>query len=115
MRPGQVEPNELEMAVMFRIAEQYPTIRPFLESLHVLSRKYTGVGSFTEFLADPSAEAAIERQLDLQALISMPGVPNGMGAVLYCRDARPTCLETFTYGDDHWDGRFDGFSIEAAA
>ena len=45
----------------------------------------------------------------------MPGVPNGMGAVLLLKGGMPECLELFTYGDDHWEGVYDGFSIEQTA
>src|SRR5262245_6207298 len=41
-----------------------------------------------------------------------PGVPNGMGAVLFCRGGRLQFLEVFAYGDDHWAGVYDGFAIE---
>ena len=51
----------------------------------------------------------------LKPLIRVPGVPNGMGAVLHCRARRPKCLELFTYGDDIWDGTFEGFMFEEIA
>jgi hypothetical protein len=49
--------------------------------------------------------------LGLDALIVMPNVENGMGAVLFCQGGRPECLEIVTFGDATWDGLFDGFSI----
>ena len=113
-RPGQIEPNELEIAILDRIAQEHPSVRPFLRRLHVLSRKYTGVGSFTNFRCDDVAEDAPREDLSLNGLIVIPTVPNGLGAVLFCRDGKPECLETFTYGDDHWDGVCEGFSIERA-
>ena len=114
MRPGQTEPNEFEIAILNTIAQKNPVIRPFLERLHVLSREFTGVGSFTNFHCEETASGVPREYLDLNALIVMPNVPNGMGAVLFCRNGKPECLETFTYGDDHWDGVSDGFSIEQA-
>ena len=45
----------------------------------------------------------------------MPGVPNGMGAVLFCKGNRPHFLEVYTYGDDRWEGVYDGFAIEQTA
>jgi hypothetical protein len=44
---------------------------------------------------------------------SVPGLVNGMGALLFCRSGRPKCLETYTFGGEHWDGTFVGFSIVA--
>ena len=114
MRPGQTEPNEFEIAILNTISQANPALRPFLGRLHVLSREHTGVGSFTNFRCDEAASDVPREHLGLNALIVMPNVPNGMGAVLFCRNGKPECLETFTYGDDHWDGVPDGFSIEQA-
>jgi hypothetical protein len=111
IRPGQRDPNEFELAILERIAAEHPALRAHLGRLHVLSREFTGVGSFTNFLCEDTEPVIAEQQLGLNGLIRMPDVPNGMGAVLFCRDYRPTCLETFAYGDDHWDGVFDNFSI----
>lgn len=115
MRPGQFEPNDFELAILDRISEQQPSIRPLVRHLHVLSREFTGVGSFTNFRCDESGSEVGKQQFGLNAVISMPNVPNGMGAVLFCEGGRPKLLETFTYGDDHWDGSYDGFSIGGAA
>jgi len=111
MRPGQTEPNELELAVLAQLALQEPAIGSQIPDLHVLSRMFTGVGCYTRFWSGDSVAEAAERQLVLNAEIRMPGVPNGMGAVLFSRGGLPFCLELFTYGDDHWDGVFDGFAI----
>jgi hypothetical protein len=61
-----------------------------------------------------AAETICERArsaLSLDALIVMPNVENGMGAVLFCQGGRPDCLEIVTFGDASWDGVFDGYSI----
>jgi len=78
----------------------------------VLSREFTGVGSFTNFACEESAADGPDLQVGLDDLIKMPGVPNGMGAVLFCKGNRPRCLEVFTYGDDLWEGVYHGFTIE---
>ena len=112
MRPGQIQPNDFERAILDRLAIKIPTIHKSLDQLHVLSREYTGVGGYTNFLnGDPSGDAS-DQQIGLDDLITMPGVPNGMGAVLFCKGGRPQCLEVFTYGDDRWDGVYDRFEIE---
>lgn len=114
MRPGQLKPNDLELQILQRLARVEPSIRKAVEHLHVLSRELTGVGSYTKFKCDESAGAS-ERRVGLDALINVPGVANGMGAVLFCKGDQPECLEIYTYGDDHWDGVYEGFSIEGAA
>jgi len=111
IHPGQLEPNEFELALLERLAVAHPPLREHLGHLHVLSREFTGVGCFTKFRLEGSRPEASEQQLGLNGLIVMPNVPNGMGAVLFCRGGQPEILETFTYGADHWDGEYDGFSI----
>jgi hypothetical protein len=111
MHPGQTRPNELERAILERIAQDEPWLQGPFASLHVLSREFTGVGSYTNFACD-ELDSQDDPFPGLDALILVPGVPNGMGAVLHCRAKRPKCLELFTYGDDVWDGTFDGFTFE---
>ena len=113
MRPGQREPNAFERAILTQIAAEHSALHPHIKRLHVLSREFTGVGSFTNFLCEDFGAVIAEQQLGLNGLITMPDLPYGMGAVLFCRDYRPKCLETFTYGDAHWDGVSDTFSIDS--
>jgi hypothetical protein len=115
MRPGQIKPNDFELAILERLASKEPSLREAIGRLHALSREFTGVGSYTNFACEDSFAAAPDRHVGLDDLITMPGVPNAMGAVLFCKGDRPTCLEVFTYGDDHWEGVYDGFSIGRTA
>lgn len=115
IRPGQLTPNEFELAILERLACQNAALRPFIDKLHVLSREYTGVGGYTKFLCKAENPELQDQPLGLDALISMPGVPNGMGAVLFCEKGVPGFLEVFTYGDDLWDGVFEGFAIEPSS
>ena len=114
MRPGQLEPNEFEVAILDRLAQDVSAIGPLIIKLHVLSREFTGVGSYTNFDCQESAAVLGNQAIGLNALISMPNVPNGMGAVLFCEEGKPKCLETYTFGEELWDGIFEGFSIEQA-
>ena len=111
IRPGQSVPNDFETAILERIALNYPSLREHLGRLHVLSREFTGVGSYTNFRIPEIDSQATRTHLGLDAVIVMPNVENGMGAVLFCRTGRPECLEIVTFGDASWDGVFDGFSI----
>jgi hypothetical protein len=113
MRPGQIKPNEFELAIFERLARKEPSLRGSVGQLHVLSRKFTGVGSFTTFACEESPADASREPITLDdAIITMPGVPNGMGAVLFCKGGMPHCLEVYTYGGDYWEGVYDGFAIE---
>ena len=115
MRPGQTQPNEFEIAILQHLGLRVPAIRESIDQLHVLSREYTGVGGYTNFVDESSSDDLSDQQIGLDGLITMPRVPNGMGAVLFCKGGRPLCLEVFAYGDDRWDGVYDGFDIEPAA
>lgn len=111
IRPGQSVPNDLETAILERIALNNPSLREHLGRLHVLSREFTGVGSYTNFKIPEIDSQATRTHLGLDAVIVMPNVDNGMGAVLFCRAGRPECLEIVTFGEAAWDGVFDGFLI----
>jgi hypothetical protein len=113
-RPGQIEPNEFEIAILERIAAKSPSLRTYLRNLHVLSREFTGVGSYTNFKCEDESAQVIEQRIGLDDLIVMPNVQNGMGAVLLCQGDQPKCLETYTFGDELWDGVFEGFVIQKA-
>lgn len=52
MRPGQRQPNGLEIAIFERIAQDAPWLRGPFTALHVISREYTGVGGYTNFLCE---------------------------------------------------------------
>jgi hypothetical protein len=114
MRPGQTTANEFEVAILEHIAAANPSLRALIGQLHVLSRKFTGVGSFTRFRCTELEGISDEAPVALNGLIVMPHVPNGMGAILFCRGGQPKTLETYTFGSELWDGVFDGFSITMA-
>jgi hypothetical protein len=109
LRPGQLQPNEFELALLERITLQNPLLSENLANLHVLSREFTGVGSFTKFKVPDLDDGMAKTQLGLSDLINMPTVENGMGAVLFCRGGKPECLEVYTFGAELWDGVFEGF------
>ena len=111
MRPGQLQPNELEWAILERMARGEPWLQSAFSSLKILSREYTGVGSYTNFLCDAS-KAEDDSVIGLKALIRVSGVAGGMGAVLYCPGTLPNFLEVFTFGDERWDGTYESFVLE---
>jgi hypothetical protein len=110
--PGDTDVNELEAAVLGRLADADPSIHSMLRGLHVLSRVFTGVGSFTHFRREAGAEGGARRTVGLDAVIRIPSVASGLGALLFCRGAQPLLLELYTFGHERWDGTYDGFRIE---
>jgi hypothetical protein len=111
MRPGQLHPNEFEVVLLQRLLAV--NALPFVISdLHVLSREFTGVGCYTDFLVRNGPK--VERQvLGIAARIRMPGLEHELGFHAFYEGDR-ILFETFTFGDDKWDGVFDGFEIQTA-
>jgi hypothetical protein len=114
VKPGQLTPNGFEKAILQAIARDQPDLLGRIQALHVLSREFTGVGSFTKFSYGEASESP-RHHLSLDALISLPGVPGGMGATLHMLGYEPECLEVYTFGTEAWDGTIEGFSIASAA
>jgi hypothetical protein len=113
MRPGQLTPNDFEIALLGQLSADNANFRLSPSELHVVSREFTGVGSFTNFLV--KGQAKVPRQVfSMSGSVSIPGLKYGLGVVAFYEGDRLT-LETYSSGDEHWDGVFDGFAIETAA
>jgi hypothetical protein len=111
MRPGQPDLNEFELAILLALAEKFPSLRELTPKLRVLSREFTGVGLYTKFLCNGSSPDLNNERIGLASLIDMPGVPNGLGAILFCEGGKPQLLEVYTHGSELWDGVYDGFKL----
>jgi hypothetical protein len=101
------------MALLERIADSLPELRPLLGKLHVLSREYTGVGCYTNFMAIEPNPNLPNSMPPVEAHIEMPGVPSGLSAYLAIDRGSPRFLEIVTYGGEYWDGCYEGFSLVA--
>ena len=115
MRPGQLDPNDFELAILRQLAEKRPALGPSIPELQVLSREFTGVGSYTTFRCANDVPENPNDHVGLDMLIALPGVPNGLGAILWLKNAAPAVLEIFAYGEDLWDGVYDGFAFVSPA
>jgi len=69
MRRGQIKPNEFELAILERLASKEPSVRGSVGQLHVLSRKFTGVGSFTTFACEELPADASREPINLDDAI----------------------------------------------
>lgn len=107
--------TEFERAVLEAMARDNPWLGKIVGSLRVAARKFTGNGCYTEFEPRSASEKVVDGHIGLDRLISMPGISNGMGAVLFVKSGSPALLETFVYGGEYWDGASDGFSIAESA
>jgi hypothetical protein len=109
--PASTQANALELAILARLSVAGVPVDA--SRLNVVSREITGAGSYTTFAtADPPPELRRDRVGLDDVLIQVPGVPNGLGAVLWLNNELPLCLEIYTYGGDSWDGSFEGFSLK---
>ena len=103
-----MEPNAFESAILETIARERPSLALDVHRVQVRRRKFSGVGSYTDFVCP---ELGQTDTVPLKANIAIPGVRGGVGAVLVCRGREPACLETFTRADEFWTGAFEGFSV----
>lgn len=109
MIESQLKLNEFEVAILDRLAGETLSQELRTGRIRVLSRQLTGAGSYTDFDCPQRDECA---HVGLEVLINMPGVPSGMGAVLFLKGGHPQCLEVHTYGGESWNGIYEGFSFE---
>jgi hypothetical protein len=111
VRPGQIELNEFELAILQALAQKKPGLLGLMSKLCVLSREFTGVGSYTNFNCARSSPDLANERVGWDKIISMPGVPNGLGALLFCKEGKPDVLEVYTHGSELWDGVYSGFRL----
>src|SRR5579859_3193789 len=81
MRPGQPELNELEFAILQGLVEKRPALLKCIPRLRVIAREFTGAGSYTTFESAVTAVDLANERVGLDKVITMPGVPNGLGAL----------------------------------
>src|SRR3954469_12484782 len=98
MHPTDNGLNEFETAVLQHMVQDNPWLLPVVGVLRVTSRTLTGNGSYTDFEHVAPSKGIPDGHIGLDRLISMPGIENGMGAVLFLKDGRATVLEAFVYG-----------------
>jgi hypothetical protein len=67
--------------------------------------------SFTSFQAGAEIQGLPDSPISLDAVISVPGVPTGLGALLFVKRGFPNLLEIHTFGNELWDGISVGFDI----
>ncbi len=110
MRPDSVQANEFESALLNRILAVYPDVRLAIADLRVLSRTFSGVGSFTDFRVDGWPKESERRVLTTDFLVAIPGLQNGLGVIAFL-DGNGLMLETYSFGDETWDGDSQGYTI----
>ena len=111
MRPGHPDLNDFELAILRSVAESNPSLLDLIPKLRVISREFTGAGSFTHFICPDRVADLANTRIGLNKLINMPGVPSGLGALLFCKEGKPDFLEIYTQSDELWDGIYTGYRL----
>jgi hypothetical protein len=95
-----------ERLIPLLIEGEHPALsalRQQLPSARVKQVELTGVGFFVDFEIPPDAPVAEPANFaGGDARITVQGVKNGAGCVLFIRGGRLATLEGYTYGDDPW-------------
>src|SRR5260221_5640419 len=76
-------------------------LRSQIDTVTVVSRRYTGVGFYSELAVAPDSEAIDPPNLELgrELYVDIENVPQGAGAVLFVRNGFLSMLELFTFSD----------------
>jgi hypothetical protein len=108
--PASTQTNALESAILARLSVAGAPVDA--SKLTVVSREITGAGSYTTFTTANPPPDQCRDHVGLDARIEVPGIPNGLGAVLWLNKDLPLCLEIYTFAGDSWDGSFEGYSLK---
>ena len=84
--------------------------------LVVKLREYTGVGAYVHFALQEEGYQFVEKTLrdftlSIDKIITLPQLKDGLEFILEASDGKIDYLEIFTFGDEHWDGKEEGFLI----
>lgn len=81
------------------------------EAVRVVKRECTAGGRYVDLECDAYV-ALKDGPADLQgSFIELPGLPNGMMAVVWIKGRKLRTLELTVYGGDPWDGSERGWRI----
>jgi len=109
--------TDFEVAILERIAMDNSAYREQVTELvrtgQVTEREWTGAGGYITLGSSTILFEPENLELDADAVIEIPGLRHGLGALLFVRNGRADFLEFFTY-DDEWWGDSCGFHITSA-
>jgi hypothetical protein len=107
---GELVLNEFELALVSRLLPEIPGVVPNPRDLRVRARSFTDTSSLTIFEL-PNEVGYGQRGHVGPLEIAMPGMPDGLWAVLFTVEGKPACLEISTFKDMPWDGTYAGYVI----
>ena len=106
--------NELEIAVLERVAQKYPSLRKHFPYLNVKNRQITGVGMYVNFnytSSNPIEDIQLlNASLSTNENIIIDNLKYGLGYEIDITEGKINYIEFVTYGEE-WDGTVKNFSF----
>ena len=105
--------QSLEMDILKWVAKNTAdeSIRVQCEAVEVVSRKYSGVGSFSRLKTGRTDERSPLRVADVSPDIESPELPLGGGSVLFLEDGLIDLLEIYVYGSDDYPSDIGAYKL----
>jgi hypothetical protein len=107
------ELNEIELTLLDGLTTKHPSLKSHISHLKVKERKATGVGMYVNF-EYINFEEKLENLNSLfsnEENIEFPNLKYGLGYVIDITDGEIKYIEFITYGEENWNGKFDGYRI----
>ena len=110
--------NTLELAILNRLADKYPSVKLHIPFLQVKTRENTGVGMYVNFSysGSPVDLKTIEPSMGAISTndnIEIKGLKFGLGYEVDITDSKINFIEIITYGEE-WDGDATDFRIQTS-
>lgn len=88
--------EKMEKEVVTLIFREYPDLRDQINKARIRSRKFTGVGFFTDYNKD---DILWEEEMIISDVGAIINNSIEVGFVFFIRKEEDLCLECYTYGD----------------
>ncbi|MGN5955888.1 hypothetical protein ACP6L2_14875 [Sphingobacterium lactis] len=105
--------NIFELALLFALAENCPSLYTHIDKLRVVERECTGVGQyiFLKYNNENDLLLVSEDILSNHKLIEIEGLEVGLGFVGNANEGKLINIEIFVYGSDDWNCDYTGFRL----
>ena len=110
--------NQLESSLVDSIVienqEKYPFLNSHIHYLYVISREHTGVGLYSSFgyTEDLNSKKQVNDVISSEKILTVEGLRYELSYVLDISNGRISFLEIVTNGNELWDGKCNGFSLQ---
>jgi len=105
------ELNEIELAILHRVAAKHPSLNEHIPHLRVRDRVYTGVGMYINFVYvnlqhKPISASLNNATISTNERIMLSELEYGLCYEVNITAGRIKFIELVTYGEE-WNGKFD--------